>query len=80
MVRESDRSGEEPVMLSLRVPAALRDRLSAVAGQAGVTIQSIGRRALEVELETREAMLVDAVEREAEIRGRVRSEVAHLRT
>lgn len=64
-------------MLSLRVPTALKDRLASVSADAGVTIQSIGRRALEVELEAREALLVDAAEREASIRQRVRGSRAH---
>ena len=67
-------------MLSLRVPAELKDRLALVSAAAGVTIQAIGRRALEVELEAREALLSDAAEREASIRERVRAGQAHHRT
>ena len=76
VIRESDGDGET-VMLSLRVPTALKQRLASVSAEAGVTIQSIGRRALEVELETREALLDDAAEREASIRERVRAGRAH---
>ena len=64
-------------MLSLRVPTALKDRLASVSAEAGVTIQKIRRRALEVELETREALLDDAAERETEIRERVRAAGSH---
>lgn len=66
-------------MLSLRVPTALKDRLAAVSAEAGVTIQAIGRRALEVELEAREALLDDATKREASIRERVRASQLHRR-
>lgn len=78
MIRESA-TDDETVMLSLRVPTALKDRLAAVSAEAGVTIQSIGRRALEVELEARQALLDDATEREASIRERVRTGQAHRR-
>lgn len=79
MIRESA-TDDETVMLSLRVPAALKDRLAAVSAEAGVTIQSIGRRALEVELEARQALLDDATEREASIRERVRAGQSHQRS
>lgn len=79
MIRESA-SDAETVMLSLRVPTALKDRLASVSAEAGVTIQAIGRRALEVELEAREALLNDATEREASIRERVRAGQAHQRS
>jgi predicted DNA-binding protein len=64
-------------MLSLRVPPELKQRLAAVAAESGVTIQSIGRQALEIELAVREEMLVGKAEREELIRRRVRSGEAH---
>lgn len=76
VIRESA-SDDETVMLSLRVPTALKDRLATVSAEAGVTIQSIGRRALEVELEARQALLDDAAAREASIRERVRAGQPH---
>lgn len=76
VIRESA-TEDETVMLSLRVPTALKNRLASVSAEAGVTIQSIGRRALEVELETREALIHDAAEREASIRERVRADQPH---
>lgn len=68
---------DEAVMLCLRVPAALKERLATVSNEAGVTIQSIGRRAIEAELDARDALLADAAKREPEIRDRVRSALAH---
>ena len=76
MSRESA-TDDETVMLSLRVPTTLKDRLASMSAQSGATIQSIGRRAIEVELGMREALLLDAAEREASIRDRVRSGQAH---
>jgi len=70
-------SVEETIMLSLRVPPELKQRLAAVAAESGVTIQSIGRQALEIELAVREEMLVGKAEREELIRRRVRSGEAH---
>lgn len=67
-------------MLSLRVPAELKDRLALVSAAARVTIQSICRRALELELEAREALPPDAASREASIRERVLAGQAHQRT
>lgn len=78
MIRESA-TDDNTVMLSLRVPTALKDRLASISAEAGVTIQSIGRRALEVELEAREALIIDAAKREASIRERVRTGEAHQR-
>ena len=68
---------DETVMLCLRVPAALKTRLTSMSMEAGVTIQSIGRRAIEIELDTREAMAADAAEREVAIRERIRSTGSH---
>ena len=70
-------SVEETVMLLLRVPPELKPRLMTVATELGVTIQSIGRVALEIELQAREEMLIGGAEREEEIRRRVRSGEAH---
>lgn len=67
----------EVVMLSLRIPVGLRDRLVTVATESGVTIQSIGRRALELEVTACEALLEDARDREVMIRERLVEERHH---
>ena len=72
MISESA-SDDETVMLSLRVPVALKNRLASLSSESGATIQSIGRRAIEIELETREAVLAKALALEPEIRNRIRS-------
>jgi len=51
--------------------------LATASAEAGVTIQSIARRALEVELEARQALLDEAAQREASIRERVRAGQPH---
>ena len=75
MPRET--SADATVMLSIRVSPEMKRRLSAIAAETGLTIQSIGRQALEIELTAREEMLVGRAEREERIRRRVRSGEAH---
>jgi len=45
------------VMLSFRVPRALKERLESMANDSGTSMQEIARRAIEAELEVREELL-----------------------
>lgn len=78
---------DESVMISFRVPKWLRDRITSIATVSGVSMQEIGRCALEAEVEVREMLLADRqatlaglAEREAALRkenGRRRRETSH---